>query len=99
MCQWIKKYYPNVIGCSLEAQCDFLRDTIKNEINIFGYKYKKNFKYDNFLGLTSEREAALAFATAYERCSSSGYTTRQNCATIAYEYFVKPAIAPGSAET
>lgn len=88
ICQWNKKYYPDVIGCPLEIQCDFLRDTIEYEINTFGYKYKKGFKYENFLQMTNEKDAALAFAKSYERCSKEEYKLRQKCATIAYEYFL-----------
>lgn len=88
ICQWSKKYYPDVIGVSLNAQCDYLRDTIQNEIDTFGYCYKKGFNYENFLQITDEKEAALAFAKCYERCSNRGYSTRKECASIAYNYFI-----------
>ena len=38
--------------------------------------------------MTSITDAALAFAKCYERCGSGSYTTRQNNAIIAYNYFV-----------
>lgn len=88
MCQWSKKYYPEILGTDLETQCNFLRDTIKYEIDTFGYAYKRNFDYSTFLALTNERDAALAFAKTYERCDASSYSTRQKNAEIAYEYFV-----------
>lgn len=92
ICQWSKKYYSSVIGVSLDAQCEFLRDNIEYEINAFGYKYAQGFNYNKFLGLTNERDCALAFAKAYERCGSGYYTHRQNCATTAYNYFVNGVI-------
>lgn len=88
ICQWSKKYYPDVIDCSLESQCDFLRDTIQDEINTFGSKYLTGFNYKNFLEMTNERDAALAFAKSYERCGSGSYELRQDCAEIALEYFL-----------
>lgn len=83
ICQWNKKYYSDVVGSSLEAQCDFLRDNIEYEINTFGKKYD----YKSFIALQDEQEAALVFAKSYERCGSGGYNKRQNCATTAYKYF------------
>lgn len=87
ICQWMKKYYPDVIGVSLEAQCDYLRDTIQYEIDTFGSCYSKGFKYADFIALENERDAALAFAKSYERCGSDGYILRQDCAETALEYF------------
>lgn len=91
ICQWSKKFYPDVIGCSLESQCDFLRDTIQNELDTFGYKYKKGFNYEDFLALEDERDVALAFAKCYERCGSGSYEARQDCAETALEYFTELA--------
>lgn len=82
ICQWSKKYYSDVIGLDLEKQCDFLRDTIKYELDTFGCGY------DSFLKQTACRDAALKFAEGYERCNKSTYTLRQNCAEVAYRYFV-----------
>lgn len=88
ICQWSSYYYPDVIDCSLEEQCDFLRDTIQYEIDTFGYKYKEGFNYNSFLEITDIKEASLAFAKSYERCTSASYEFRQNCAEIAFEYFL-----------
>lgn len=87
MCQW-NKNYSDIWGGSLEEQLDYLRDTIKYEIDNFGFCYKNNFTYDSFLNLTNEKNAALAFAKSYERCGSGSYSVRQKNATKAYEYFV-----------
>ena len=87
MCQW-NKAYSNIWGASLEEQCDYLRDTIEYEFNTFGYAYKRKFDYDSFLELTDMKDAALAFAKAYERCGSGSYYKRQQNAVIAYNYFI-----------
>lgn len=86
--QWSKKYYPEIVGASLNDQCNFLRDNIQFEINTFGNKYKKDFNYTDFISLTDEREAALAFAKSYERCGSGSYERRQSCAEVVYNYFM-----------
>lgn len=88
MCQWNRAYCEKVWGADLKGQCDFLRDSIKYEIDTFGYAYQKGFKFDTFLNMTNERDAALAFAKSYERCGSGSYGIRQNNATKAYNYFV-----------
>ena len=87
MCQW-NKAYSNIWGAGLETQCDYLKNTIKYEIDTFGYAYRKGFNLDSFLAMSNERDAALAFAKCYERCGSSTYTIRQNNAEKAYNYFV-----------
>lgn len=88
MCQWNKAYCNKVWGADLVGQCDFLSDTIKYEIDTFGYAYAKGFNFDSFLAMSNERDAALAFAKCYERCGSGSYTIRQNNAEKAYDYFV-----------
>jgi hypothetical protein len=65
-----------------------LKNTIQYEINTYGDKYSEGFDYSSFLSLTDEKEAALAFAKAYERCDKSTYLIRQKNATAAYNYFV-----------
>lgn len=87
MCQW-NKAYSDIWGASLKEQCNYLRDTIKYEIDTFGYAYKKGFKYNDFLNLTDIKQVALAFAKSYERCGSGSYKIRQNNAINAYNYFV-----------
>ena len=87
LCQWNKDYYSKVFGCNIVEQMDFLMSNIEYEMNIFGYAYRSGFKYDSFLNLQNERDAALAFAKCYERCNSAYYSIRQTCATTAYNYF------------
>ena len=88
MCQWNKAYRSGVWGADLAGQCDFLRDTIKYEIDTFGYAYQKGFNFNSFLNMSNERDAAKAFAKCYERCGSSSYNIRMNNAEKAYNYFV-----------
>lgn len=87
MCQWSKRYFGKIHGAGLTAQCNFLRDTIKYEINTYGYKYVSGMNYANFLKLNSPSKAALCFAKAYERCGSGSYSVRQSNAEKAYKYF------------
>lgn len=84
ICQWRKKYFPDVVRLSLEDQCNFLRDNIEYEICTFHPTYS----YKEFLNITDIREAALVFAEGYERCNKNTYILRQDCAEIAYNYFV-----------
>lgn len=88
MCQWSKVWYPEVWGQDLQGQLDFLNKTIENEFSIFGYLYRKGFTFSQFLGLTNEKDAALAFAKCYERCHHNYYAIRQTNAAAAYNYFV-----------
>ena len=89
ICQWYLPYTTrNIAGAGLEAQCDYLRDTVKKEMNTFGYKYSGSMNYSNFLALSSPSEAALVFAKCYERCASFSYSVRQSNAQKAYNYFV-----------
>ena len=89
LCQWSKKWYPEAQGMSVPEQLDFLKDTIEYEFNWAGKKYKKDFDYEQFVQMTDLREATLAFAMCYERCSQFSYEKRCNSAKIAYDYFVK----------
>ena len=86
ICQW-NQAYSEVWGASLEEQLDFLRDTIKYELDTFGYAYGKDFDYGAFLQLTDEKDAALSFSKCYERNAPSSYNIRQVNATKALEYF------------
>ena len=89
MCQWNTAYKNKVWGKDLNGQLDFLRDTIKYEIDTFGYSYKSNFNFNSFLNLENEKDVALAFAECYERCGSDSYNSRKTNATKALEYFTK----------
>ena len=89
ICQWSRQYFPAVQGKNLDYQLSFLKKTIQQEFKTFGYKYSKGFTYKKFTKLKNEKQAALAFAKVYERCSSRYYAVRQVNATKAYNYFVK----------
>ena len=88
MCQW-SSGYREIWDANLTDQCIFLKDTIKYELDTFGYAYMKGFNFTAFLNLSDEREAAKAFAKCYERCASYTYEVRQDNAEKAYNYFVK----------
>jgi hypothetical protein len=83
ICQWNKSAYGKIHGASLEAQLDYLRDTIQYEMNTYGKKYGG---YSGFLAITDAGYAAKAFAASYERCG--GWGNRPNNAYVAYSYFV-----------
>jgi hypothetical protein len=89
LCQWSLYYRPHVSGMSFEDQLVYLLNDLEYEFNTFGFCYKKNFKYDDFLTMEDPGAAALAFAKAYERCGSGSYGARQRAAVKAYNYFVK----------
>jgi hypothetical protein len=89
ICQWSKKYYPEIHGASFNEQLDFLRDTIQKEINSFGHFHYEGFNYTLFLQLEDVEDAALAFARTYERCNPTYHARRVDNALIAFEYFVK----------
>ena len=89
ICQWSKKYYPDVIDMNLDYQLNYLLNTIEYQMNTYGYLYQKNFSYNSFIQLQDEKQVALAFAKCYERCGTGSYHMRKVCATIAYNYFVK----------
>lgn len=87
ICQWSLKYRPNVADMPFEDQLPYLMSDIEYEINTFGSCYKSGFTYEDFLKLTKPEDAALAFAKAYERCSSMYYTIREKAAKKAFIYF------------
>ena len=89
MCQWSNRYYGSIHGMGLRAQCNFLRDTIKKELDTYGYMYKSGMNFSKFLSISSPSEAALCFAKAYERCGSGSYNVRQRNAQVAYDYFTR----------
>lgn len=88
LCQWSRTYCSGVWGTDLLTQCDYLRDTIKYEFDVFGYAYAKDFDFDSFLQLTDAREAALAFSKCYERNAPQYTAIRADYAEKAYSYFV-----------
>ena len=88
ICQWSRKYYPGVVGRDIKGQCDFIRDTIKKEIDTYGGRYAQGMNFNKFLQLTNPRDVALCFAKSYERCASAYYSVRQSNAEKAYAYFV-----------
>jgi hypothetical protein len=87
LCQWSQKYYPETKDLPFEHQLDYLVGSMPWEFNTFGWIYKDNFKYDDFLKVADVEEAALAFAMSYERCGSVSYQMRQQAAIKAYNYF------------
>ena len=89
LCQWHIRYYGQIHGASLEAQCNFLRDTIKSELDTYGYLYSYGMNYEQFLQLSNPSDVALCFAKVYERCGSAYYAVRQTNAMNAYNYYVK----------
>lgn len=89
ICQWSTTYYPQVNGADLTTQLQVLEKTIEAAFEGYGNRYKSGFDFDDFLSLTNEKEAALAFAKAYERCASGSYSIRQTNASAAYSHFVK----------
>ena len=87
ICQWSRRWYPDVQGQDLNYQLKFLSKTIKSEFNNYGSRYYRGFNYKAFCGLQDEQSAALAFAKCYERCASAYYAIRGTNATKAYKYF------------
>ena len=87
LCQWSLVYYPETEGLSFERQLDYLLSTMPWEFNTFGWLHKENFGYEDFIKMTDAKEAALAFAKAYERCGPASYELRQKAAEEAYNYF------------
>lgn len=87
LCQWSQKYYPETKNMSFEEQLDYLFNSLQEEFDVFGDKYKKGFNFEAFLNMTDPAKAALAFAKVYERCGSGGYARRQEAAVRAYKYF------------
>lgn len=73
MCQWYDKYCFGIQGTDLIYQCQYLGETIKTEIDNYGYMYSYGYTYDDFLNLQSAEQAALMFAASYERCGSTYY--------------------------
>ena len=87
LCQWSKKYCSGAFELPFEYQLDYLLGTMPWELSTFGWLYKENFNYEDYITMTDPAEAALAFAKTYERCDPVSYSLRQKAAEKAYEYF------------
>lgn len=87
LCQWSLKYYPESKELSFEQQLDYLFETMPWEFSTFGWLYEEDFDYENFIKMTDIKEATLAFAKVYERCSPASYELRKEAAEKAYTYF------------
>jgi hypothetical protein len=92
LCQWSLYYNPGIANKSMEEQLLYLRDSIASEFSTFGFCYKKNFTYEDFLALQTPEEAADAFAKVYERCAGWSYNMRKQAAAVAYEYFTSDSL-------
>lgn len=88
LCQWSLYYRPNVADMPFESQLVYLENDLEKEFNTFGFCYKQNFGYEEFLALDDPAAAAKAFAKVYERPGDGTYSIRQNAAITAYNYFV-----------
>ena len=88
ICQWSLKYNPQLNNSNLQTQLEHLASSMEYEFNTFGKNYKRGFNYEAFLNMTDEKEAALAFAKCYERCTSASHKKRKENATKAYEFFL-----------
>ena len=86
MCQWNKGVYSEIFDKGLQEQCNYLTDTIQYELDTYGGPY--GYGYEAFLQINNVRDAAIIFAKFYERCATSTYGLRQNCAEVAYNYFM-----------
>ena len=87
ICQW-SRTYSTIHGGNLQQQCEYLSQTIKSEIDNFGFNYYRGFNYNAFLALQDSGSAAIAFAKCYERCASAYVNIRATNAYKAYNYFV-----------
>ena len=87
LCQWSTNYYSGVKDLPFEYQLDYLLGTISWEFNTFGWLYKDNFDFEDFITISDPIEAALVFAKVYERCGPASFELRKEAAQIAYEYF------------
>lgn len=88
MFQWSIYYYPRAEGMTFEEQLDYYAETSIPIFKTWGKEYYDGFTLDDFNELTDPRDAALAFAKVYERCSSRTYERRQDFSEVAYQYFV-----------
>ena len=87
LCQWSTTYYSGAKDLPFEHQLDYLLGTMPWEFKTFGWLYKEGFDFEGFIQMKDPTEAALAFATVYERCGPVSYKLRQEAALKAYKYF------------
>jgi hypothetical protein len=87
LCQWSLYYKPFMADKTLHEQLDFLVSDMEYEFNTFGFCYKSGFTYNDFIVIDNCRDAAIAFAKAYERPGGGTYSMRADCAEVAYNYF------------
>ena len=87
ICQWSLKYFPEIRNADLDTQLEFLKSTIKWILNDYGDRYYSGFNYEKFIAIQDEREAAKAFAHAYEGCGKYCAPRRLDHATEALRYF------------
>lgn len=87
LCQWSKRYYPEVQGVPFEEQLIYLHNSMAPEFEENAYRWKKNFSLEAFMMLDTPEEAAAAFAKIYERPGHSSFGPRKKAAIKAYEYF------------
>ena len=73
ICQW-SHGYPSVWGASLEGQCNFLEDTIKYELDTYGYMYKKGFNYEEKLMISYDDKVIV-----------DGFHTDKNIIELTFE--------------
>lgn len=93
LCQWSVHYYPEARNLEVDEQLELLLSTIQGEFSTFGFCYKRNFTYQDFLSLDNPEDAAKAFAKVYERCAAGSYNLRSRCAREAYDYFTLNEVA------
>ena len=87
LCQWSAIYHPEARGLSFDQQLEYLANSISVEFKTFGWLYKKDFTYEDFLAITNPMDAAYAFAKVYERCFPVSLVSRTHAAKVAYDYF------------
>ena len=87
LCQWSTNYYSGAKDLPFEHQLDYLLGTSPWEFKTFGWLYRADFDFEDFIQMTDPAEAALAFAIIYERCGPVSYDLRKQAARKAYSYF------------
>lgn len=87
LCMWSKRWHPDVWGCDLDGQLDYLTQTIKEQFDYCGEMF--GCTYDEFLEIDDCRYAAKMFMVVYERCSMNSVYKRMDNAEKAYEYLVE----------